>query len=74
MGWFDEQIKLRKKTEDEQFSKSAAFLNEAGTRKLTRAFADVKEVEEEALATIFRYFGISKQNKILYDISQFFMF
>ena len=26
------------------------------------------------ILAIFRYFGISKQNKILYDISQFFMF
>ena len=57
MGWFDEQIKARKKSDDETFEDS--FIKIAGSvmgRKLSAAIDDERERTTDAVKEILHYY------------------
>ncbi|MCR5101907.1 MAG: NHLP family bacteriocin export ABC transporter permease/ATPase subunit, partial [Butyrivibrio sp.] len=59
MGWFDEQIKLRKQNDEDAFAES--FINIAGAvlgTKASIAMADERKIAKNAIDTILKYYHI----------------
>ena len=68
MGWFDEQIRERKKADEAAFEDS--FLNIAGAvmgRRMSDALNDVRQITSDAIGEILRYYHV-KQRDIPNDI------
>ena len=68
MGWFDEQIRERKKADDAAFEDS--FLNIAGAvmgRRMSDALNDDRQITSDAIGEILRYYHV-KQREIPNDI------
>lgn len=63
MGWFDEQIKERIKTDNETVAQSFARMKASvvGNSAIDAAFRNDREKAEDALETIFHYYHIKKQ-------------
>lgn len=60
MGWFDEQIKQRKKNDDSTFNSSFIDIAEGIlTRNLANAFATNSERTRDSINAIFQYFHLS---------------
>lgn len=63
MGWFDEQIKQRKQSDDDMFQES--FLNMAdailGSRTAS-AFGSDETKADDAIQTILKYYGVKPQD------------
>lgn len=58
-GWFDEQIKLRKKNDDELFTES--FINLAGVvvgTKMTETLADERRATKNAIDEILKFYHV----------------
>lgn len=59
MGWFDEQIRQRIKNDEEVFADAfAQMANLVSNEKITRSFADHREIADEAISDILRYYHI----------------
>ncbi|MCR5735986.1 MAG: NHLP bacteriocin export ABC transporter permease/ATPase subunit [Lachnospiraceae bacterium] len=59
MGWFDEQIKERKKTDNELFEDS--FINIAGAimgSKISKALQDERLIAKNAIDEVLKYYGV----------------
>ena len=68
MGWFDEQIRERKKADEAAFEDS--FLNIAGAvmgRRMSDALNDDRQITSDAIGEILRYYHV-KQREIPNDI------
>ena len=63
MGWFDEQIKQRKQSDNDMFQES--FLNMAdailGSRTAS-AFGSDETKADDAIHTILKYYGVKPQD------------
>lgn len=60
MGWFDEQIKLRKAKDEETFENAFADLSSVvlGNSALSMAFNDDRQRTESAIGEVLNYFGV----------------
>lgn len=63
MGWFDEQIKERIRTDNETVAQSFARMKASvvGNSAIDAAFRNDREKAEDALETVFHYYHIKKQ-------------
>lgn len=69
MGWFDEQIKQRKKHDEEIFSESFSNLADALTGK-SYNLNDDREIAKGAIADVLKYFGC-KSVELPNDVKEF---
>lgn len=62
MGWFDEQIRQRKQSDDDIFAES--FLKMAGAvmgSRVSAALNDQRQITKDAIDEILRYFHVKSQ-------------
>ena len=62
MGWFDEQIRERKKIDDEVFAD--AFSNMAGAvlgRKMAQALHDKEQIARDAIDEILKFYHVKSR-------------
>lgn len=62
MGWFDEQIRQRMENDDEMFADAfAQMVNLVSSEKMISSFTDNRQIAEEAIGDILKYYHIRAQ-------------
>ena len=62
MGWFDEQIKLRKQRDQDTFEEAFASISDAVTgARVSAAFADDRARAKDAIDEILKYYRVKTQ-------------
>lgn len=62
MGWFDEQIRQRMEYDDEMFADALAQMaNLVSSEKIINSFTDNRQIAEEAIGDILKYYHIRAQ-------------
>ena len=73
MGWFDEQIRERKKHDQSTFEEAFAEISDAVTgARVSAAFADNKSRTKDAIDAILRFYHVKSQEvpEIITDINE----